>query len=166
MIQNPHIITTAFHIFPKGHYRATVHGDVTHAPSESCFWNSTLVDFYYSLDDSPRFNSNPYFELFNVSKGSTSRVPQMENNVMLLCIPLFPWILVIGLEFMMTSIKIKTEDHDWDKQNSLGNLATHEKVLFVLSPNNFLTKKWIQFHFLCLFDATGTVHVIPSLSGV
>lgn len=45
MIQNPHLITTAFHIFPKGHYRATVHGDVTHAPRESFFLNSTLVDF-------------------------------------------------------------------------------------------------------------------------
>lgn len=37
------------------------------------------------------------------------------------------------------------------KKNSLGNLATHEKVLFVLPPNTFLTKKWIQFHSLCLF---------------
>lgn len=35
MIQNPHLITTAFQIFPKGHYSATVHGDVTRAPSES-----------------------------------------------------------------------------------------------------------------------------------
>lgn len=35
MIQNSHLITTAFQIFSKGHYSATVHGNVTHAPSES-----------------------------------------------------------------------------------------------------------------------------------
>lgn len=35
---------------------------------------------------------------------------------MLSCIPLFPWIFIIGLEFMMTTKKIKTEDHDWDKK--------------------------------------------------
>lgn len=60
MIQNSYLKSTAFQIFPKGHYRATVHGDVTHAPRESFFLNSTLDDFYYSLDDSPSLIMNPY----------------------------------------------------------------------------------------------------------
>lgn len=82
---------------------------------------------------------------------------------MLLCIPLFPWILIIGFEFMMTPQKIKTEDHDWDnKKNSLRNLATHGKVLFLLPPNNFLTKKnEISSISYASFEATGIVHVIP-----
>lgn len=62
----------------------------------------------------------------------------------------------------MTPKKIKTEDHDWDKKkNSLGNLATHEKVLFVLPPNNFLTIKMNSIPFPMPQEATGIVHVIP-----
>lgn len=45
MIQNSHLISTAFQIFPKGHYRATVHGDVTHAPRESFFKIQLLMIF-------------------------------------------------------------------------------------------------------------------------
>lgn len=49
------------------------------------------------------------------------------------------------------------------KKISLGNLATgtHEKVLFVLPPNNFLTKNEFNSIPYASFDATGTVHVIP-----
>lgn len=47
-------------------------------------------------------------------------------------------------------------------KNSLGNLATHGKVLFLLPPNNFLTKK-NEFSSISYasFEATGIVHVIP-----
>lgn len=46
MFQNSHLITkknrdkhskNCFQNIPKGHFRGLVHGDVTHAPSES-FW--------------------------------------------------------------------------------------------------------------------------------
>lgn len=45
MMQNSHLITAAFQLFPKGHYRATVHGDVTHAPRESFFKIQLLMIF-------------------------------------------------------------------------------------------------------------------------
>lgn len=43
------IPTTAFQIFPKGHYRATVHGDVTHAPSESFFLKFQLLIIFTTV---------------------------------------------------------------------------------------------------------------------
>lgn len=64
----------------------------------------------------------------------------MENNVIHSFIRVFldHWIGVYDDIKKKSKQKIMTKII---KKNSLGNLATHEKVLFVLPPNTFLTKK-------------------------
>lgn len=115
------IPTTAFQIFPKGHYRATVHGDVTHAPSESFFLKFQLLIIFTTVRmilqvltlirilNSLMFPNEvrPGFHNFY----NFLRQTQIEQCYTFInsCPPLFPQVLIIRLEFMMTK-KVKKKN--------------------------------------------------------
>lgn len=169
MIQNSHLLTwkksetkiptTALQIFQKGHYRATVHGDVTHAPTEIFFLNFNSWKFYYSLGDSSSFNTNPYFELFYVP--STFRFHKHQWKSML-------YIYQSRASLVPSSL----ESLDWrlwwppppkKKEEKKKNYDCPGKD--VLPPNNFITKIWILFHSLSLYWCLWSGHKELYLAG-